>query len=497
MWGKGHTPFEITGNDTIIAVSPFENTLFTCEPELIAQLLRNPAFGKPTKTLGLLNAFGPSLTGTDGQENKHYRRIAGPFFNNKTMTRVFRETVEATESFLNVMENRKSAIGSQLLRPVLAKLALHILGKGAFDKEGSCLDELTFTETPPEGHKLSWADTRLGIDQILPLIALTPAAVLKYSPLQIHKRGHMIRTEMSNYLQEAVDRKRSSAKRKEADSKSMLDILVGAGEEGALSPPQVTGNIFIINFAGHEANAMGIQFSLSHLACRPEMQRQVQQDIDRIVGDLLPERWDFDQHYTALAESMVGAVINEALRVYTVIPILPKHTIDTPIEVTIRGKKHVILPHTMIFVNTSATHRNPRYWPAQTHTAYEKSPYAFSMFNPYQWFSSDKDGKFLDPEPGSFVPFSDGGRGCLGQRFARVELCVTLARILKNHSVELAVGADDKDDLETKRRKWEAARAHAEYELSGGIIYNMTLRLSGDIPINFVKRGREQFYTLS
>ena len=446
--------------------------------------------------LGLLNVFGPSLTGTDGQENKHYRKIAGPFFHNKTMKRAFRETIEATESFLTLVESIVSTVGSQQLRPILAKLALHILGRGAFDKEGSCLEELKFTETPPKGHKLSWADTWLGLDQILPLIALTPRVILRYSPFQIHKRANIIRNEMGKYLQEAVDKKRSSVERKQAESKSMLDILVGAGEEGALSLPQITGNIFIINFAGHEANAMGIQFSLSHLACRPEMQKQVQRDIDRIVGDLPPEQWDFDQHYTALAESMVGAVINESLRVYTVIPILPKHTTDTPVSVTIKGKKHVIPPHTMIFVNTSATHRNPHYWPTKPHTTHENSPYAFSMFDPYQWLTGGKDGKFLDPEVGSFIPFSDGGRGCLGQRFARVELCATLARMLRDHSAELAVDSTEADDHETRKRKWEAARAQAEYELSGGVIYNMTLRLSGDIPIKFVKRGQEQFYSL-
>lgn len=68
---------------------------------------------------------------------------------------------------------------------------------------------------------------------------------------------------MNNYLLGAVERKRSSTERKESDAKSMLDILVAAGEEGALTLPQVTSNIFIINFAGHAANAMGVHFSVS------------------------------------------------------------------------------------------------------------------------------------------------------------------------------------------------------------------------------------------
>lgn len=187
----GPKPFAITGEDTIIAVSPFENTLFTCESELVAQLVRDAAFVKPNKSSGLLNVSGLSLTGTDGQENKHHRKIAAPFFRNQTIKRAFHEILGATEFLLHIAESMTSAIGSRQLRPILAKLVLHILEKGAFDKEGSCLEHLKFTETLPKVHKLSWVDTWLGLDQLLPLIALTPPTVVKYSPLPIHRHGHL------------------------------------------------------------------------------------------------------------------------------------------------------------------------------------------------------------------------------------------------------------------------------------------------------------------
>ena len=493
IWGFGHRPFEITGEDTIIAVSPFENTLFTCEPELVVQLLRNQAFGKPTKLLGLLNVFGPSLTGTDGQENRHLRKVTSPFFHNRTMNKVLRETITATEDFLGLMGSRTSPIDSEL-RPTLAKMALHILGRAAFEKQGSCTEELKFNEICPKDHKMSFADTLLGIDQDLPLIALTPPAILKYSPFQIHKRGYLLYSEMRNYLNEAVEQKRSSSERKDADSKSLLDILVDASDNKILSQQQVTGNIFIVNFAGHDPNAQGILFALLNLACRPELQILVQRDIDQIVGDLQPRQWNYEQHYTPLAESMVGAVINESLRLYSVIPVLVKHTTDAPVTVTVAGREHVIPPKTIIFVNTSATHRNPRFWPTPTGAVSEGTPFAASSFDPQQWLPGGKNRKFLVPEPGSFIPFSDGTRGCLGQRFAMVELVVTLARILKDHSVELAVDASGGDNAKTKKRKWEEARANARFQLSGGIVYKMTLRMSGKVPVKFVRRGEEEFY---
>ena len=191
---------------------------------------------------------------------------------------------------------------------------------------------------------------------------------------------------------------------------------------------------------------------------------------------------------------MVAAVINESLRVYTVLPIFVKHTTNAPVTVTVADQRHVVPPDTLIFVNTSATHRNPRFWPVPEGTAQEGPPHAVSAFNPHQWLSGGKDGRFLVPETGSFLPCSDGARGCLGQKFAIVALYFTLARILADHTVELAIEPSNADRLQDKQRKWEEARRNARFQLSGGVVYNMTLRLSGHVPVRLVKRSQESPY---
>lgn len=452
-----------------MAVSPGQNILFTCDPKLITQLLRDPAFGKPTALLGLLNLFGPTMTGTDGPEAKLYRKIVSPYFSNPTMEVVFRESLEATESFMKIVAGQTAPVDTQL-RPMLSKMALHVLGKCGFRKEGPCLEELKFTETPPQGHVLSFADAFLGIDQDLPLIALTPPLILKYSPLKSHKRGRVLRNEMQQYLEETMERKPNINDLDGTNSKTLLDLLIDANENNnLLSREQVMGNIFILNFAGHESNAHVLQFALLNLSYRPEMQKRLQLDIDKILGNVPREEWTYASHYNALAHSMVGAVINESLRVYTVLPIFMKETTAYPVQTTIDGRSHVIPPKTLIMINTSATHRNPKYWRTPQGSKGEGMPYAASSFNPDQWF--DPDGKFRDPEPGSYIPFSDGSRGCIGQRFAMVELCVSLAAIMKDHNIDVVAGEN---------------MAH---KLSGGIVYNMTLRLGDKIPVRFTKRS--------
>jgi hypothetical protein len=177
MWGAGYEPFALHKAETFIAASPAQNVLYTCDPEFTTQFLRNTRFTKPLEMLALLNAFGPTLTSSDDVTARAYRKIAGPFFNTSTMSRAFKESVKATTTFLDVYRTNKSHVQSKL-RPILAKMALHVLGVCAYEKEGSCEDELLFEDHVPEGHEMSYADTMLGVDNDLPLISLTPPAIL-------------------------------------------------------------------------------------------------------------------------------------------------------------------------------------------------------------------------------------------------------------------------------------------------------------------------------
>ena len=60
-----------------------------------------------------------------------------------------------------------------------------------------------------------------------------------------------------------------------------------------------------------------------------------------------------------------------------------------------------------------------------------------------------------------------------------------LARVFRDHSVELTVDGNDKG-------AWEKARRHAERELSSGVGFVMALKMMGRVSIRIVKRGEEK-----
>jgi hypothetical protein len=75
------------------------------------------------------------------------------------------------------------------------------------------------------------------------------------------------------------------------------------------------------------------------------------------------EQWSYDAHYNRSMNSHVGAVINKALRLFTILPVIPKYIPPTgpKVSITFNGEVH-LLPQDMIaFVNTSATHHHSKY----------------------------------------------------------------------------------------------------------------------------------------
>lgn len=94
-------------------------------------------------------------------------------------------------------------------------------------------------------------------------------------------------------------------------------------------------------------------------------------------------------------------------------------------------------------------------------------------------------GAFFRPYKGSYYPWSDGQRVCLGKKYSVVELLAIYAEIFRGNSVEL-----DVEEGET----WEDARERAKKYMER-VDVSLAMKTVGREPgIRYVKRGEERFF---
>ena len=305
-----------------------------------------------------------------------------------------------------------------------------------------------------------------------------------------------------------------------------------------LSDSEVLGNLFAFIVAGHETTANSIHFSLIHLAMQPLVQRKVQQDLEKVFGGRPVSEWEYEQDFPKLFNGILGAVLSETLRLESPVLTIPKVVSPSAGPLVIDGKSVQLLPNTLIRLAIPAVQRNPKYWPHGPPADPNNPVFPLDNldndleeFKPSRWFrvsngnekhetsiegslepgscnavpcSDTAPGAFLwTPVKGSYVPFSDGQRSCLGRKFAQVEIMAALAVIFSQFSVELAVDEWAKDEevagMDTEKRKslWGKAYKKAQGIMQNNMTCIITVQLKGaSIPLRFVEKGHERFFDL-
>ena len=160
--------------------------------------------------------------------------------------------------------------------------------------------------------------------------------------------------------------------------------------------------------AALDTSSISIYWGLAYLITYPEIQRQLHDELDNVIGrNRLPTLADIP------SLPLLQATVYELLRVTSVAPLaIPR---STTTETTIRD--FTIPKDTVVFVNLWSVHRDPAIW---------KDP---EVFNPWRFLNSA--GEVIDPKTfGGFLPFSGGRRKCPGEPLALKTMPVFLAALL-------------------------------------------------------------------
>lgn len=539
-------------------ISPGRIICYTENAEAIHQITsKREAFSKPTEVYAILGQYGQNVLTLEGASWRMHRKITSASFNEKNAAMVFTESINQTQGLINMWLGA-DGLGNKTFKSTerdTASLTLKIIANIGFGLKilwpGQKFPPGTDprlakygTQDPPKGFSMSFGDALAQTLDYLILLLITPKWILRIIPSKKANKAVEAESNLVRYFNEFL-REKIEDVQKESNTEG-LDIMGslvrssygnkvtnGSATKGSskkesqtahLSDSDIIGNAFINIVAGHETTANILHFALIELATNPGSQRRLQRDVDNIVGDKDPNEWDYESSISSLQGSMVGAAINETLRLVPPVVDIPKRVSPAQDQlITIDGVQHLLPRNSVIGMAVVASQRSPRYWPTKPSKVSDAET-DVDDFVPERWLhteatknettavedadtedfggyaGSDTSAQLYRPERGAFIPFSDGARACLGRRIAIVELVSVLAVIFQNYSIELAVdewASDDKvagmsEDEKAGLYKTAQKKSRETVKEATSLL---TLKLHGDrhVPLRLVRRGDERF----
>ncbi|KAI8005502.1 Cytochrome P450 81Q32 [Camellia lanceoleosa] len=167
----------------------------------------------------------------------------------------------------------------------------------------------------------------------------------------------------------------------------------------------IYGIIMVLLIAGTETSSTTMEWTMSLLLNHPDAMTKVKTEIDAHVGQ---DRLIDEQDLPKL--NYLSNVINEALRLYSPVPLLLPH--EASEDCTVGG--YDVPRGTMLMVNALAIHRDPKIWENPT------------KFMPERFESeSAGDGCRL-------IPFGSGRRGCPGTNLAKRIVGLALGALIQS-----------------------------------------------------------------
>jgi cytochrome P450 len=194
----------------------------------------------------------------------------------------------------------------------------------------------------------------------------------------------------------------------------VLDLLIKARDpetgEG-FSEREIVDQVGTMLAAGFETTAMALFWTFFLLGCQPDAQERARQEV--LAGDLSDDQAD----KAVAGMPWLQAVIQESLRLYP-----PAHAISRVAAEPDRLGGLQVEPGDTVMISPYVLHRHRLLW---------QNPECFdpSRFLP----GSPEAGR-----PMTWLPFGGGPRICIGMAFARCEMAVIVAKVLRRYRFSIS-----------------------------------------------------------
>ncbi|KAI1718574.1 cytochrome p450 domain-containing protein [Ditylenchus destructor] len=172
---------------------------------------------------------------------------------------------------------------------------------------------------------------------------------------------------------------------------------------------EIIAQCFVFLLAGYDTTANSLAISCYYLACNPESQKRLQQEID----DICPEGEPTYEQLNQLKHA--EAVMKEALRLQ---PIASFACARTCSETTTLGS-YTVEAGTIVQADALTIHYDKEIWGENV-----------LEFRPERWLEES-----VERSPVAWFPFGAGPRTCIGMRLAYLEEKLALVYILRKYNL--------------------------------------------------------------
>ncbi|XP_028611834.1 cytochrome P450 3A11 [Grammomys surdaster] len=382
------------------------------DPETIKNVLVKECFSVFTnrRDFGPVGIMGKAISISKDEEWKRYRALLSPTFTSGKLKEMF-PVIEQYGDILTKYLRREAEKGKPVsVKEVLGGYSMDVITSTSF---GVNVDSLNNPKDPfvEKAKKLLRFDF---FDPLFLSVVLFPFLTPIYEMLNIS----MFPKDSVAFFKKFVDRmKENRMDSKQKHRVDFLQLMMNAHNNSkdkeshqALSDTEITAQSIIFIFAGYETTSSTLSFVLYSLATHPDIQKKLQEEIDRALPNKATPTYDI-----VMEMEYLDMVLNETLRVY---PIANRLERVCKKDVEIDG---VFMPKgSTVMIPSYALHHDPQHW-----TEPEE-------FRPER-FSKENKGSI---NPYIYLPFGNGPRNCMGMRFALMNMKLALTKILQNFSFQ-------------------------------------------------------------
>lgn len=221
------------------------------------------------------------------------------------------------------------------------------------------------------------------------------------------------------------------------------DLLDATFEDGTPIDDALAVNlVLMLIWAGHETTAGQVAWTLIDLLQHPGYLREVREEVDAVMGGDPPEEMDW-RRIGALAR--MERAVKESERLHPVAHVALRRAVE---EVRLGGRR--VPKGTYVLAAPCVAHRMPEVFP-------DPHVYLPDRFAP--------GGSAAGRETDRLIGFGGGVHRCIGVNFARLEMKIVLAMLVRRYDMELL---DPPRTASGTMTRWPARPARVRYAARTG-----------------------------